>query len=90
MPDTAKNTTTLSTKGQLILPKPIRDARRWRAGTRLVVEDTPDGVLLKAAPIFASTQPAQVFGRLKHAGPPKSVEDMDAAVAAEARRRARD
>ena len=39
-----------STKGQVILPKAIRRLRNWDAGTRLVVEDTPDGVLLKPAP----------------------------------------
>ena len=42
-----KPTTVVSTKGQVILPKAIRQRRRWDAGTRLVVEDTPDGVLLR-------------------------------------------
>ena len=37
-------TTIVSTKGQIILPKAIRLRRRWEAGTRLVVEDTHDGV----------------------------------------------
>ena len=40
-------TTTISTKGQLILPKAIRDRLQWDAGTRLAVEHTADGVLLK-------------------------------------------
>lgn len=39
-----KHTAVLSTEGQLIFPKTIRDQRRWAAGTRLIVEDTPDGV----------------------------------------------
>jgi AbrB family looped-hinge helix DNA binding protein len=30
-------TTTVSTKGQVILPKAVRDSRHWTAGTRLVV-----------------------------------------------------
>lgn len=38
-----KLTTTVSTKGQVILPKAIREERRWRAGTRLTIESTPDG-----------------------------------------------
>ena len=50
-------TTTVSTKGQVILPKAIRERRNWPAGTRLVVEETPDGVLLKPAPVFAPTRP---------------------------------
>jgi AbrB family looped-hinge helix DNA binding protein len=82
-----KLTTTLSTKGQVILPKAIRQRRRWNAGTRLSVEDTDEGVLLKAAPLFAPTRPKDVFGSLGHAGPPKSLEEMQAGIAQEARRR---
>jgi AbrB family looped-hinge helix DNA binding protein len=83
-------TTTVSTKGQVILPKAIRQRKHWEPGTRLVVEDTPDGVLLKAAPVFAPTQPEDVAGMLAHRGPQKTPEEMDAAIAAEVtRRRAR-
>jgi AbrB family looped-hinge helix DNA binding protein len=78
---------TLSTKGQVILPKSIRQRRRWDVGTNLIVEDTPDGVLLRAAPIFEPTRPEDVFGSLKVAGPAKTLEEMDAGVVAEARRR---
>ena len=56
--------TTVSTKGQVILPKAIRRALRWEAGTRLVVENRPEGVLLKPEPAFAETRPEDVFGRL--------------------------
>jgi AbrB family looped-hinge helix DNA binding protein len=82
-------TTVMSTKGQIILPKTIRQHRQWSAGTRLTVEETDEGVLLKAAPLFAPTNPDDVFGSLKWDGPPKTIEDMDRAVAAEALRRAR-
>lgn len=85
-----KPTTTLSTKGQLILPQGIRQRLRWGPGTRLVVEDTPDGVLLKAAPVFPPTQPDQVFGSAKRKGPAVSLEAMEAAVVKETKlRRAR-
>jgi AbrB family looped-hinge helix DNA binding protein len=80
-------TTTLSTKGQVILPKSIRQRRHWAAGTRLLVEETPEGVLLKPAPLFASTRPEDVFGLLAYAGPPKTVEEMNAGIADEAMRR---
>ena len=59
--------TTVSTKGQVILPKAIRQRRQWDAGTRLVVEETADGVLLKPAPAFAPTRPENVFGMLPEA-----------------------
>jgi AbrB family looped-hinge helix DNA binding protein len=79
--------TTVSTKGQVILPKAIRQRRDWAAGTRLVVEDTPDGVLLKPAPMFAPTRPEEVAGMLACRGPPKSLEEMGAAITAEVKRR---
>lgn len=80
-------TTTVSTKGQVILPKAIRQRRNWNAGIRLIVEETPEGVLLKRAPAFAPTRPEAVFGMLPYSGAPKSLEDMEAAVLVEARRR---
>ncbi len=80
-------TTTVSTKGQVILPKAIRQRKNWEPGTRLVVEDTPDGVLLKPAPVFAPTRPEEVAGMLAYRGRPKTIEDMDAAITAEVRRR---
>ena len=43
MPVRKSVTTTVSTKGQVILPKSIRDGRRWLPGTRLVIEETADG-----------------------------------------------
>lgn len=79
--------TVISTKGQVILPKSIRQHRHWDPGTRLVVEETPDGVLLKAAPVFATTRPDDVYGSLPHQGPPKSLEEMEASIVAEAKRR---
>lgn len=81
-------TTTISTKGQVILPKAIRDRLQWDAGTRLTVEHTADGVLLKPLAIaFAQTRPEDVFGSLPYKGRPKSVEEMEAGIAMEAKRR---
>ncbi len=82
-------TTTVSTKGQVILPKAIRDQLHWDAGIRLVVEHVAGGVLLKpvTAP-FASTRPEDVFGCLSYKGKAKSVEEMDAGIAARLRRAA--
>jgi AbrB family looped-hinge helix DNA binding protein len=87
MPGSDKATTTVSTKGQVILPKAIRERRKWMAGTRLVVEDTSDGVLLKTAPVFAATRPEDVGGMLAYRGRPKTLEEMDAAISAEVKRR---
>jgi AbrB family looped-hinge helix DNA binding protein len=81
-------TTILSTKGQVILPKAIRDRLRWNAGTRLTVEHTADGVLLKPlTTAFAQTRSEDVFGCLPYKGSPRSIEEMEAGVSMEAKRR---
>src|SRR5215472_12977882 len=49
-------TTRLSSKGQVILPKSIRDAHRWQRGTEFMVEDTAVGVLLRPAKPFPPTR----------------------------------
>ncbi len=82
-----KLVTTVSTKGQVILPKAIRSKRNWDAGTKLVVQDTPQGVLLTSAPLFKPTRPEDVFGMLKYNGPAKTLEEMDASIVAEVKRR---
>ncbi|MGO8501997.1 AbrB/MazE/SpoVT family DNA-binding domain-containing protein [Rhizobium leguminosarum] len=78
---------TVSTKGQIILPKTIRQRRKWEAGTRLIVEETAEGVLLRQAPAFSQTKPDDVFGMLPFIREPKTLEDMEAGVLAEAHRR---
>ena len=80
-------TTAVSTKGQVVLPKPIRQALGWEPGARLVVERTPDGVQLKRAALFPRTRVEDVAGCLAFDGEPKSLADMEAGVLAEARRR---
>jgi AbrB family looped-hinge helix DNA binding protein len=87
MRDAVKLSTTLSTKGQVILPAAVRRRRNWNAGTRLTVEETPDGVLLRSAPLFPVTTPEQVFGCLRYQGKPKTLADMQEGIAAEVRRR---
>jgi AbrB family looped-hinge helix DNA binding protein len=83
----AKTTTVVSTKGQVILPKTIRKQRRWEAGTKLIVEDRPDGVLLTAAPFFPPSRPEDAFGCLRTDRPARSLEEMEAAIVAEVKRR---
>ena len=77
----------LSTKGQVVLPKAIRQRRNWEAGAYLTIEETAEGVLLKEASLFAPTKLEDVFGMLSYSGPPKSIDEMDASVLAEAKRR---
>ena len=82
-----KFTTNVSAKGQVILPKAVCQALRWHAGTRLTVESTAGGVLLRPGPSFAATRPEDVFGCLADDVPPRSLADMEAGILEEARRR---
>ena len=81
--------TKVSSKGQVVIPKQVRDAHGWREGTELIVENTSQGVLLRPKRIFKPTTVEEVAGCLaKHyKGPARSIEEMDAAIEAEAVRR---
>jgi AbrB family looped-hinge helix DNA binding protein len=80
-------TTRISSKGQVVLPKSLRDSKKWESGTELAVEDTDGGVLLKELQPFPETTIERIFGSLKYKGKPKSVGAMDKAIAKETRRR---
>ena len=80
-------TTRLSSKGQVILPKSIRVAHRWAAGVRFAVVDTADGVLLRPLKPFAPTRLEDVVGSTGYAGPAKTLQDMEDAIARGARDR---
>ncbi len=73
-------TTKLSTKGQVIIPKSVRNAHRWKAGQELVVFDSEDGVLLKAKKPFKETAIIDVAGSLASNAKAKSLKEMEAAV----------
>lgn len=80
-------TTKLSSKGQVVLPRSIRSARKLRAGAEFAVVDTPEGVLLRPLKPFPPTRVDEVFGSAAYRGRALSVARMHAAVAAEARKR---
>ena len=72
----------LSTKGQVIIPKPLRTAHNWQAGQRLQFIDTPDGILVKSDPAtFKQTAIEQVAGCLQYKGKAKSITEMNEAIA---------
>jgi len=82
-------TTKLSSKGQVVLPKSVRDEHGWPPGTEFVVESTADGVRLRAKAPFPRTALDAVFGSVSYAGPAKTVEEMDAGIRAAVARRYR-
>jgi AbrB family looped-hinge helix DNA binding protein len=42
----------LSRKGQVIIPKALRETYNWQAGLEFMVIDTGDGILLKPCKIL--------------------------------------
>jgi looped-hinge helix DNA binding domain, AbrB family len=75
-------TTKLSSKGQVILPKAVRASHNWAPGVEFAVEDTPEGVLLRPLKPFPATTLDDVLGCAGYQGPAKSVEEMDQGIAA--------
>ena len=75
-------TTRLSSKGQVILPKHIRAAHKWEPGVVFSIEDTADGILLKPIKPFKTTRLDDLIGCANYEGPSRTIEEMDAAVAA--------
>jgi len=71
-----KPATIVTTKGNVALPETIRRRHGWIAGTRLIVEDVVDGAFLRAVPVFAPSDPKDVFGSLKVRGRAKTLKQM--------------
>jgi AbrB family looped-hinge helix DNA binding protein len=82
-------TTRLSSKGQIVVPRPIREAHRWKAGTTFEVVETADGILLRVARLFPQSRLEDVVGCAGYRGPARSVAEMDEAVREEAGRHRR-
>lgn len=80
----------ISKKGQVVVPEALRDQLHWSAGTRLAIESRDDGVLLRRAPVFPEATIDAVFGSLPSIGKSRTIEAMDVAVSAEAKRRGRE
>ena len=80
-------TTRLSTKGQIVLPKTIRASRAWAPGTEFTVEETPDGILLRPAAGFPEVDLDQVAGCLRSKRKSKTLAQMNSAIGHEVMRR---
>ncbi|NOZ11970.1 MAG: AbrB family transcriptional regulator [Gammaproteobacteria bacterium] len=75
------NKTRLSSKGQVIIPKSSRNSHHWEIGQELVVIDTEEGVLLKPVQPVPPATLDELAGCLSYAGPAKSLEEMEQAIA---------
>jgi AbrB family looped-hinge helix DNA binding protein len=81
--------TKMSAKGQVVIPKAVRDRLRWKEGASLEVVETGSGVLLRPSGAARERITIEEFRR-RHPprpGPKLTLEQMDEAVLKEAARR---
>jgi len=69
----------MTSKGQITVPKDVREALGLTAGTRVTFSQNADGNYVLAA---AHSSLRDLRGRLSHAGSPVTLEEMDEAVVA--------
>jgi AbrB family looped-hinge helix DNA binding protein len=77
----------LSSKGQFVLPKAIRELHNWGPGTELVVIERGNDVIIRAAKPFVESSLEPADSPSVYSGKPLTIEDMDRAIAAEAGKR---
>lgn len=77
--------TRLSSKGQLVLPKVLRERHGWKEGTEVEVEEVEGGVLLHFAPPTPSASLDDLLGCTGYRGPRRSLRDMQEAIVRGAR-----
>jgi AbrB family looped-hinge helix DNA binding protein len=70
----------LSSKGQIVIPKAIRDKHRWREGQELEIIESEDGLVLKEKRPFSKTDLKDVAACLQYSGKAKTLEEMEAAI----------
>ena len=87
MPRAKFETTKLSSKGQVILPKKLRDEFRWLPGTTLRVEKTSTGLHLTPVKPDPPLTIDDVYGCLPTNGHHLKIEDFDKVIAAEVKAR---
>jgi AbrB family looped-hinge helix DNA binding protein len=70
--------TVFSTKGQVVIPKRLRDAKGFAPGVEVEVIDHPDGVLIRAVTRPRKRSISELSGMLAqyYKGPALSVEEI--------------
>jgi AbrB family looped-hinge helix DNA binding protein len=78
----------LSAKGQVVIPKEVRDALGLQAGQTLDVVPTPGGVLLRPAASKSGRSFDEITAHLReitsaYTGPPVTIQEMNQTIAEE-------
>lgn len=72
--------TRISSKGQIVIPKPIRERHGWKRGAELAVIDAAGGVRIEALQRGKTLTAGDVFGCLQHKGEPLQIDRLAAPV----------
>ena len=70
---------TLTTKGQVTIPRPVRDALRLQAGSQIQFELDDDSSTCQIERLHKPI--TRLAGALHYDGPPKTLAEMDQAIA---------
>ena len=70
-------TVRLSSKGQIVIPKEVRDSLHWDVGVELILVTTEYGVMLQTKPPKQHKLPAKSLrGFLQHTDTPIPTEEL--------------
>lgn len=76
---------TLSTKGQIVIPREVRQEQGLVPGMTFEVEAEGGCIILRPVPEVRRTTLADLIGCSGYVGPSKTVEEMDEGIAEGAR-----
>lgn len=79
--------TKLSAKGQVVIPKDVRDSQGWKTGLDLVVEPVAGGVILRPRKAGRVQAAESLLGCTGYSGSRRSLADMAAGIAKGSRTR---
>lgn len=77
--------TRLSTKGQLILPKAMRERHGWLPGDELILDELGDSIVIRLARPGPEVDFEDLVGCAGYRGPARSLEEMEEAITQGAR-----
>jgi AbrB family looped-hinge helix DNA binding protein len=76
--------TKMSEKGQVVIPKDVRDRLHISPGDRLDVIERPDGIFLRKPAPKSGRSTAEIVAEMRtlyqHDGPAATIDDMNAAI----------
>ena len=69
-----------TSRGQVVIPKRVREALNIRAGSELTVESSADAVTFRLPPKTRRRSIDELIGCLPHAGRAKTLQEMEQGI----------